>query len=87
MLVLAPALQGFCFGDDLPDDLLTVAAALNIPVYVHTGPHSYGAPSQIVVAAAERPGVRFILGHCGTTDYGRDMPAVFESATETFGST
>ncbi len=82
MLVLAPALQGFCFGDELPDDLLTVAAELRVPVYVHTGPHSFGAPSQVIVAAAERPGVRFILGHCGTTDYGRDMPAVFNAATE-----
>jgi uncharacterized protein len=82
MLVLAPALQGFCFGDDLPDDLLTVAAELRVPVYVHTGPHSFGAPTQLIVAAAERPDVRFILGHCGTTDYGRDMPAVFQSATE-----
>jgi uncharacterized protein len=82
MLVLAPALQGFCFGDELPDKLLDVAAELRVPVYVHTGPHSFGAPSQLLVAAAEHPGTRFILGHCGSTDYAGDMPAVMRAAAE-----
>ena len=82
MLVLAPSLQGFCFCDDLPDQLLAVAAELHVLVYVHTGPHSFGAATQLVVAAAEHPDVRFILGHCATTDYGRDMPAVIILATE-----
>jgi uncharacterized protein len=82
MLVLAPALQGFCFGDDLPDQLLAVAAELRVPAYVHTGPHSFGAPTQLIVAAAERPGVRFILGHCGSTDFARDMPDVIRLASE-----
>jgi predicted TIM-barrel fold metal-dependent hydrolase len=76
MLVLAPALQGFLFGDEVAGELLSVAAELKVPVYVHTGPHAYGAPSQIVVAAATHPRVRFILGHCGSTDYACDMPAV-----------
>jgi predicted TIM-barrel fold metal-dependent hydrolase len=82
MLVLAPALQGFCFGDDLPDELLATAAELRVPVYVHTGPHSFGAPSQLIVAAAEHPGVRFILGHCGSTDFARDMPDAIRLASE-----
>ena len=82
MLVLAPALQGFCFGDDLPDDLLAVAAELRVPVYVHTGPHAFGAPTQLLLAAAEHPGVRFILGHCGSTDFAGDMPALIRSASE-----
>ena len=43
MLVLAPALQGFCFGDELVGDLLGMAGELRVPVYVHTGPHSFGA--------------------------------------------
>jgi predicted TIM-barrel fold metal-dependent hydrolase len=82
MLVLAPALQGFCFGDDLPDQLLAVAAELHVPVYVHTGPHSFGAPTQVIVAAAEHPGARFILGHCGSTDFARDMPDAIRLASE-----
>lgn len=82
MLVLAPALQGFCFGDDLPDALLTVAAELRVPEYVHTGPHGFGAPSQLIIAAAERTDVRFILGHCGSTDFARDMPDVIRLASD-----
>jgi uncharacterized protein len=82
MLVLAPALQGFCFGDDLPDELLAVAAELRVPVYIHTGPHAYGAPTQLIIVAAERPGVRFIVGHCGSTDFALDMPDAIRLASE-----
>jgi len=82
MAVLAPALQGFCFGDELLDGLLDTAAELRVPVYVHTGPHSFGAPTQLIVAAAECPAVRFILGHCGSTDFARDMPDAIRLASE-----
>jgi predicted TIM-barrel fold metal-dependent hydrolase len=82
MLVLAPALQGFCFGDELPHDVLTVAGELRVPVYVHTGPHSFGAPSQVILAAAAHPSVQFVLGHCGSTDYACDMPAIIQMAAE-----
>jgi predicted TIM-barrel fold metal-dependent hydrolase len=76
MLVLAPAVQGFNPCDPLVDPLLTAAAALNLPVYVHTGPHSTGGPTQVALAAVRHPRTRFILGHCGSTDFGWDMPAV-----------
>ncbi|NUQ65045.1 MAG: amidohydrolase family protein [Pirellulales bacterium] len=82
MLVLAPALQGFCFGDELPAELLAASAELRVPVYVHSGPHSFGSPTQLLLAAAEHPGARFILGHCGSTDYAADMPAVLASAPD-----
>ena len=36
--------------------------------------------TQVVLAAAEHPGVRFILGHCGSTDYAVNMPAVLRAA-------
>jgi predicted TIM-barrel fold metal-dependent hydrolase len=77
MLVLAPALQGFNPCDELPDPLLEVAASRNLPVYVHTGPHSVGGPTQVVMMATRHPRTRVILGHCGSTDYGWDMPTVF----------
>jgi hypothetical protein len=82
MLVLAPALQGFHLGDPVTDGLLRSAAELRIPVYVHTGPHAAAAPTQLVLLAAEYPQVRFILGHCGSTDYAHDMPAVLRAAPE-----
>jgi predicted TIM-barrel fold metal-dependent hydrolase len=77
MLVLAPALQGFNPCDELVDPLLETAASRNLPVYVHSGPHSVGGPTQIVMIATRHPRTRFILGHCGSTDYGWDMPTVF----------
>lgn len=80
LLVLSPALQGFCPADDIADPLLTDVAALGLPVYVHTGPHSFGAPTQLVILAERHPQVRFVMGHCGSTDYAHDMPAVLRAA-------
>jgi len=80
VLVLAPDLQGFCLGDELADELLDAAAELGIAVYVHTGPHSYAAPTQLLLVASRHPRARFILGHCGSTDYAHDMPAVLRAA-------
>jgi uncharacterized protein len=80
MLVLAPALQGFCLGDEVADELLQTAGRLRVPVYVHTGPHSSSAPTQLVLLAARHACTSFILGHCGSTDYAHDMPAVLKAA-------
>ena len=82
MLVLAPALQGFHLGDPVTDELLRSAEELRVPVYVHTGPHSAAAPTQLVLLAAAYPATSFILGHCGSTDYAHDMPAVLRAAPE-----
>jgi predicted TIM-barrel fold metal-dependent hydrolase len=80
ILVLAPALQGFCLGDEVADDLLAAAAELDVPVYVHTGSHSHAAPTQLVLLASRHPRTRWILGHCGSTDYAWDMAAVLKAA-------
>jgi predicted TIM-barrel fold metal-dependent hydrolase len=76
MLVLAPALQGFNACDELVDPLIAAAAQHNLPIYIHTGPHSMGAPTQVVMLAMRHPRARIILGHCGSTDYSWDMAAV-----------
>lgn len=73
LLVFAPAVQGFMMTDDIAAPLLERAGALGVAVYVHTGPHSMGAPTQTVLAAQRHPETRFILGHCGSTDHARDM--------------
>jgi hypothetical protein len=78
MLVLAPALQGFIPTDELTDPLLKRAGKLNLPVYFHTGPHSAGGPTQVVLLAEQYPNTTFILGHCGTTDHAWDMRAIFD---------
>ncbi len=80
MLVLSPLLQGFSPCDDLLDPLLDATAEHQLPVYLHTGPHSHGAPTQVLLLASRRPDARFILGHCGSTDYAWDMPAILKTA-------
>ncbi|MCC6126486.1 MAG: amidohydrolase family protein [Pirellulales bacterium] len=82
MLVLAPALQGYCLGDELMDDLLLLAGDLRMPVYVHTGPHSASSPAQLALVAARHPRTSFILGHCGSTDYAYDMPPVIKAGMQ-----
>lgn len=81
-LVLAPALQGFNPCDELVDPLMRAAAETNLPVYFHTGQHSTAAPTQVVLLAMRHPRTRFILGHCGSTDFGWDMPAVLKMKLE-----
>jgi uncharacterized protein len=82
MLVLAPALQGFCLCDEVADELLRTAGDLGLPVYVHTGPHSSSAPTQLVLLATRHADTSFIMGHCGSTDYACDMPAAIEAAPD-----
>jgi predicted TIM-barrel fold metal-dependent hydrolase len=57
---------------------MRAAAERNVPVYFHTGPHSVGAPTQVMLLAMRHPRSRIILAHCGSTDYSWDMPAVLE---------
>jgi hypothetical protein len=82
LLVLAPALQGFIMTDEVADPLLDAAGEMRVPVYVHTGPHSAATPTQLLLAAERLSDVRFIVGHCGSTDYGHDMPAVLRAAPD-----
>ena len=78
MLVFAPAVQGFMMTDDVIDPVLSLAAALDIAVYVHTGPHGMGAPTQTVLAAQKHVETRFILAHGGITDHAWDMGTIVE---------
>jgi len=73
MLVVNPTLQGFLINDDLADPLIEKAGEFGMPVYVHTGPHLYGAPWQLVDCAMRFPGVNFIMGHAGATDFWNDV--------------
>ncbi len=75
MLVVNPTLQGFLINDDLADPLIGRAQERGIPVYVHTGPHLYGAPWQMVDCALRFPEANFIMGHAGATDFWNDVPA------------
>lgn len=74
MLVLHPMLQGFLPNDDLLDPLVAEAGRVNMPVYLHTGPHTGGSPAQALFLTLGHPGTRFILGHAGATDHSYDLP-------------
>lgn len=80
LIVLAPALQGFILSDELADDLCTAAGELGVPLYVHTGPHSSSAPTQLVLVALKFPATKFILAHGGTTDHAWDMKPILGAA-------
>ena len=84
MLVLHPTLQGFLINDDLADPVIEKAGELGLPVYVHTGPHLYGAPWQLADCALRFPGVTFIMGHAGATDFWNDVPSAVGFAPNVF---
>jgi predicted TIM-barrel fold metal-dependent hydrolase len=79
MLVLAPALQGFIPTDELCDDLFNSAAELDMPVYIHTGPHGSGSPAQVVLVAEKHVRTKFVIGHCGSTDHAWDMATILQN--------
>jgi predicted TIM-barrel fold metal-dependent hydrolase len=79
MLALAPALQGFIPTDELCDGLLNSAAQLGVPVYIHTGPHGSGGPTQVVLVAEKHPTTKFVIGHCGSTDHAWDMTTILKN--------
>jgi predicted TIM-barrel fold metal-dependent hydrolase len=79
LLVLAPAIQGFNPTDELCDDLIHAAGQLGMPVYVHTGPHGNGGPTQVVLVAEMHSDTKFIVGHCGSTDHAWDMPTIVKN--------
>ena len=71
----SPGLQGFIPGCPPLNSLLEELAASHpeVPVYIHTGHHSHGAPSQLFLLAGRFPEMRFIMGHSGATDYATDV--------------
>ncbi len=71
----SPGLQGFIPGCGPLNALLEKLSKSHpgVPVYVHTGHHSHGAPSQLFLLAGRFPEIRFIMGHSGATDYATDV--------------
>ncbi len=73
MLVLHPLVQGFTADDELVFPLVEAAAAVKIPVYLHTGPPGNATPWQVAALAERFPQADLILGHCGATDFWNDV--------------
>lgn len=77
---LHPALQGFVLCDDLVYPLIELAQELELPVFFHTGTPAYSQPLQLSELAQRFPGVTFIMGHMGSTDFWLDaIPAALLS--------
>ena len=84
VLVLHPSVQGFNLNDELADPLCCMAEELALVVYAHTGCPQQGAPLQLAELALRWPRVRFIMGHCGATDFWPDVPEACRLATNIY---
>lgn len=71
----SPGLQGFITGCGPLNGILEKLAKSHpgVPIYIHTGHHSHGAPSQLFLLAGRFPEIHFIMGHSGATDYATDV--------------
>ena len=84
MLVLHPLIQGFQANDDLAWALMELANVEQVPVYVHTGPPGSATPWQLVDLAERWPGVDFIMGHSGTSDFWNDVDGAAQAASNIY---
>lgn len=86
IITFSPGLQGFNLCENLLDAMLEKVSELKIKpvIYVHTGSHSFGAPSQLAILAKRFSCLSFIMGHSGATDYGTDVIAVCQMCDNIF---
>ncbi|MFE0021273.1 amidohydrolase family protein [Amycolatopsis sp. NPDC059021] len=77
-LAVDPVLQGFDLLDGLVDPLLAFAAERGWFVYVRTGTPPSALPLPLASLARRHPGVRFLMGRSGATDFWIDAaPALW----------
>jgi len=79
-VILHPFYQGFRPTDPLVNPLVEVAAEFDVPVYVPTGTAGIAEPFHVVELARRFPGVEFIMGHAGASDYYLDAVRALEFA-------
>ena len=79
-LFFNPNYQGFRLSDHIVDPLIGVAADYGVPVYAHSGTAGIAEPFHVVELARRFPGVNFIMGHAGSSDYGEDAVRALEFA-------
>jgi predicted TIM-barrel fold metal-dependent hydrolase len=86
-MALHPFLQGYQPIDRLVDPLLSLAEERGVPVYVHSGTPVASTPFQVGVMAHRFPGVAFILGRSGKTDFKADALEVLAQHDNIYGDT
>lgn len=80
-LKLIPAMQGFSLLHlPLVEPLLAVAEEASTPVYVVTGVPIASEPLQVAELARRFPGVTFVLGRSGRTDFALDLQPALRAA-------
>lgn len=79
-LKLHPVIQGFRLAEHIVDPLLELADEYDVPVYAHTGTAGLAEPFHLAELARRYPGVNFIMGHAGASDYYNDTVRAFEFA-------
>ncbi|PZF84232.1 amidohydrolase family protein [Jiangella anatolica] len=72
-LKLAPSVQGFGLLSPLLEPVLDVAEEHGRPVYVVTGVPVASEPLQLTELALRRPGLTFVMGRSGRTDFSLDL--------------
>ncbi|WP_203416849.1 amidohydrolase family protein [Jiangella ureilytica] len=72
-LKLVPSVQGFGLLSPLLEPVLDVVEEHGRPVYVVTGVPVASEPLQLAELALRRPGLRFVMGRSGRTDFSLDL--------------
>ncbi|WP_327092971.1 amidohydrolase family protein [Nonomuraea sp. NBC_01738] len=86
-LAVDPVLQGFELLDGLLDPLLDFAAGAGWPVYVRTGTPPTALPLPLATLARRHPGIAFVMGRSGATDFWIDAAPALRHAPNLYADT
>jgi hypothetical protein len=86
-LKINSALQGFLLLDPIVDPLIEVVQAHGAFVYAHTGTPIQALPLQLAELASRFPGVPFVMGRSGRTDFRGDAPTALDLADNLYADT
>lgn len=78
-LRIEPALQGHRLLSAVLEPVLDVVAEYAKPIYAVTGVPVAGEPLQLAELALRRPGIVFVMGRSGRTDFSLDLLPALES--------
>lgn len=86
-LKINSALQGFLLLDEIVDPLVEVVRRHGALVYAHTGTPVQALPLQLAELAGRFPGVPFVMGRSGRTDFRTDAIPAMRIAANVYADT
>src|SRR5690606_35511483 len=86
-LAIDSVLQGFDLLDGLVDPLLEFAGEAGWPVYVRTGTPPNALPLPLASLARRYPGIPFVMGRSGATDFWIDAAPALRHAPNLYADT